>query len=347
MPVSSVLGVFAFVTVASTVPLMPPPTQACSGPGPATIRRQVGAMGTVLSLNVSAGNRAEALAASEAGVRAIAAVESRLSTWREDSELAALNRHPPGDNFPLTPELARDLDLAARMWRLTGGAFDPAIGAILHSWDVRGAGRRPSRHELAAARRASGMALFRFTQHGAMRLHPALRLEEGGFGKGVGLDAALAAVREAGASWAMLDFGGQVALLPSSEGCEVVIAHPRRRTEEVARLRLFRGSLATSGNSQRRRGRPHLFDPRTGQPAPDFGSLSVWAPTAAEADALATGLFVLGPHGALAWAERHPDYGVLVLQTRGNTVRLLPSPALATGRLPVRLVANLTRPTQR
>ncbi|MEP0773678.1 MAG: FAD:protein FMN transferase [Acidobacteriota bacterium] len=310
-----------------------------------TIRRQVAAMGTVLTMDVASSSRTAALAASEAAVRAVAAVEARLSTWRLDSELAALNRHPVGQPFPLSPQLAADLELAAQLWRLTGGAFDPGIGALLQAWDVRGPGRRPSRRELAAARRASGMALLALARGTAVRLHPALRLEEGGFGKGVGLDAALEALRGAGALAALLDFGGQVAVLPAAEGYEVAIAHPHHRTLEVGRLRLHRGSLATSGNGQRRRGRPHLFDPRTGKPAKDFGSVSVWAPTAAEADALATGLFVLGPEGALAWAERYPAYGVLVVELRGNSFRLRASPALAAGRLPATVVPVINQPT--
>lgn len=341
MLVLTILASVHTATATATLLLASPPAQPSWGEQAATIHRQVMAMGTSLALEVTAHTREQALQASEAAVRAVAAVEARLSTWRHDSELAALNRHPAGEEFPLSPELANDLEFAARVWRLTGGAFDPGIGALLQAWDVRGTGRRPGRREQAAARRAGGMALLRLTASGATRLHPGLRLEEGGFGKGVGLDAALRALQEAGASGALLDFGGQLAVLPSPAGHEVAVAHPRHRTSEVVRLRLHAGSLATSGNGQRRSGRPHLFDPRTGRPARDFGSVSVWAPTAAEADALATGLFVLGPEGALAWAERHPAYGVLVLEQRGNTLHLGLSAALAAGRLPVTVLRNL------
>ena len=89
------------------------------------------------------------------------------------------------------------------------------------------------------------------------------------------------------------------------------LADPRDRQRAVARIEIPSGSVATSGNSERGvvvdgRRIGHLLDPRTGRPAPDFGSLTVWAPTALEADCLATGLYVLGPEAALAWAERHP-----------------------------------------
>lgn len=60
----------------------------------------------------------------------------------------------------------------------------------------------------------------------------------------------------------------------------------------------------------------HVLDPRTGQPARDFGSLTVWAKTAFAADCLSTGLYVLGPDSALAWAARAPEIEVVVIETR-------------------------------
>lgn len=317
--------------------------QPGTGADAAVVERQVGTMGTVLHLRVAAASRGAALAASEAAVRAVAAVEARLSTWRTDSELAALNRHPAGAEFSLTPELAADLELASRIYRDTGGAFDPAIGALLDAWDVRGAGRRPNRRELTAARRASGLGLVALTPQAAVRLHPGVRLEEGGFGKGVGLNAALAALTSAGAAGALLDFGGQVAALPCSDGYEVTVAHPRNRAREVVRVNLRGGSLATTGNGGRGRRRPHLFDPRTGRPAADFGSVSVWAASAAEADALATALFVLGADGALAWGKRHPHHGVLVVESRDGRVRVRASAPLADGRLPLTISSATDR----
>ncbi len=306
-------------------------------PGAELVERRVASMGTLLTLRVVAPSRSAALVASEAALEAVAAAERRLSTWREDTELAALNRHPVGGEFPLSPQLSAELSAVERVWRLTGGAFDPAIGPLVEAWDLRGTGRRPSRRELAAARAASGWRRVLLRPSSAVRRHPGVRLEEGGFGKGAALDAALAALGAAGAGGAMLDFGGQVAVLPDLAGWEVALSHPWQRQQTLAVARLRTGSLATSSNGPRRReGRsPHLLDPRTGRPAADFGALTVWAASALEADALSTGLFVLGPDAALAWAEEHPDYGVIVVEVRQGVAQLRLSPALAQGRLPL------------
>ena len=259
--------------------------------------------------------RARALAASEAAFAAVQGVEARLSTWREDSELSRLNRSAPGERFTLSPELANDLKNATALWRATDGAFDPALGSLLAAWGVRTGGRRPTPDELAGARAASGLASLRIEDSYAVREHAGLRLDAGGFGKGVGLDAAGVALREARVPWASLDLGGQVLLVGEKRPCTWTIAHPEDRERALVELTVSHGSFATSGTSERG---AHLLDPRTGHPAHDFGSLTVWAADATTADALSTGLFVLGPDAALAWADAHADVEVLVLESTAS-----------------------------
>ncbi|MCZ6597814.1 MAG: FAD:protein FMN transferase [Planctomycetota bacterium] len=284
------------------------------------VERRVGLMGTLLSIEVEAPTREAALLASEAAVRALEAVEARLSTWRDDSELARLNRTPAGEAFPLSPALRADLAIVGAWWRATGGAFDPGVGALVEAWGLRTGGRRPGADELRAARAGSGFQLLELGEHTAVRRHERLAIEEGGFGKGIGLDAAIAALRDAGATRATLDLGGQVVFLADGDAVVWAVAHPRDRSLPAVEVEIDRGSLATSGNSERGilvagEPRSHILDPRTGSPAPDFGSLTVWAPDATTADCLSTGLYVLGPMAALAFAEDHDGIEVLVLET--------------------------------
>lgn len=295
---------------------------------PVWIERRLAAMGTWFTLEVAAGDRAQALRASEEAVRAVEAVEARLSTWKEESELARLNRSPVGRPFELSAELARDLDQAARLCRETGGAFDPGLGALVQAWGLRTGGRRPTDDELARARAAGGLAGFELRGRTAVRLHPLAAFEEGGFGKGIGLDQALRALRASGASEAVLDLGGQLAVLGDGEHVHA-LADPDDRERAVLEVRITGGSLSTTGNSER--GivvdgvpRSHVLDPWSGEPADDPGSVSVWASDATTADCLSTGLYVLGPERALTWARAHPGVEVLALvRPEGRTGRLL------------------------
>lgn len=292
-----------------------------AAPG-AEIERHLGAMGTSLSLHVQADDRSAALRASELALRAIESTESRLSTWRADSELAQLNAAAVGRERALSPTLARELTRALELGRETSGAFDPCVGALVGAYDLRGSGRWPSAEELQHALATCEPPALRVRAAGATRLRRGLVLEEGGFGKGAGLDAAVALLAGSGARRAVLDLGGQIAIWDEARAQapreRVELAHPTRRTQGVLALDVPPGSLATTGNSERGlsvdgRSLGHVLDPRTGHPSPDFGSLTVWCPSALDADALSTGLYVLGPDAALAYAALREDVEVIAL----------------------------------
>ncbi|MDA1265493.1 MAG: FAD:protein FMN transferase [Planctomycetota bacterium] len=284
------------------------------------VRRRLALMGTGLEIEVTAADRRAALVASEAAVHALEETSLRLSTWTQDSELARLNAAPAGVRVALSPRLASELSAAWSWSAVTEGGFDPVVGALVQTWDLRGAGRRPTAHQIELARSKTGHDLVRLDESSATLQVAGAWIEEGGFGKGAGLDHALAALERAGVTRAVLDLGGQLAFLGEGQ-FPVEVAHPRERDSALLSLAMPAGSVATSGNSERGLVVDgilvgHLLDPRTGHPANDFGSVTVWAESALAADALATGCFVLGPERALALGRELHGVEVLVVETR-------------------------------
>ncbi|MGD8377957.1 MAG: FAD:protein FMN transferase, partial [Acidobacteriota bacterium] len=95
---------------------------------------------------------------------------------------------------------------------------------------------------------------------------------------------------------------------PGEDSWRIAVADPEDRARTVLVLGLRDLSAATSSQSERGllvdgRRVGHILDPRTGIPVPRAGSVTVVARSAAEADALATALFVMGPDRGLAWAS--------------------------------------------
>lgn len=291
------------------------------------VERRLAAMGTTLELSVQARDRTTALLASEAAVRAVAAVEARLSTWRSGSELSLLGAAPLDRWVDLSPELLDDLELARWCHEQTGGAFDPAIGALVAAWDLRGIGREPTPAEVERALAGSGLDGLQLQGDRARRTRD-LAFDAGGFGKGVGLDAGLQAALDAGAAAVTLGLGGQVATW--GQEVPVDLAHPARRSELLTTVPLSSGSLATSGHGEQP---GHILDPRSGRPTDAWGSVTVWAPTAGQADCLATGLYVLGPRAALDWAAANPGYQVIVAELDAGGGALLRGSPLLLGEL--------------
>jgi thiamine biosynthesis lipoprotein len=136
---------------------------------------------------------------------------------------------------------------------------------------------------------------------------PGMRIGLGGIAKGYGVDRAVEVLLARGFTNVVVDGGGDLRL----EGADidgpwtVNVAHPRRPGEVFETIHLARGAVVTSGDYLRYFERDgvryhHIIDPATGRPASRSVAVTVIASTAADADALATGLFVLGPERGLA-----------------------------------------------
>jgi thiamine biosynthesis lipoprotein len=309
------------------------------------VERSAFVMGTVLRLEVVGATRACALAAAEAALAEVERLEAVLSSWRDDSELGRLNASSPAGPVAAAPELRALLAEAAGWREATGGAFDPAIGALVDVWDFRGSGRVPSAAELAGALPATGLAAC-YDVRAGRRIRESCWLDSGGFGKGAALRAAGLVLRAHGVAQATLDLGGQLQVLGAA--APVAVAHPAERARAVRALRVVDASVATSAQSERfieldgvRYG--HVLDPRTGLPVPAWGSVTVVAADALAADALSTALFVMGPEAALAWARSRADIGVLVLELRDGDVVASWNPALESLLVPL----TATEPTSK
>lgn len=252
--------------------------------------------------------------------------------------MSRLNGAEPGTAVRLPREFLSVLAELRRWRRHTGGAFDPAVGALVDAWDLRGDGRRPSPAELREARGATGLEHVRLdTAAGtATRLEEDVWLDAGAFGKGLALRRVRDRLQRRGTDAALLDFGGQLAAWgrgPDGGECwRVAVADPRERGQAEIPLRLCDSSASTTSASERfvvvdGEARSHVLDPRTGRPAPAWGSVTVVHPDPMVADLLSTALFVMGPQEGLSWARDH-DVAALFLRPEEGRLRRASTPAM-------------------
>lgn len=290
--------------------------------------RDIYVMGTLFHawvLPAVAGGEDTAL---EAAVREVERQDLLLSTWDPTTPMSALNRARVGVVQRADPEIMTLLAEAERWAVRMERAFDPTVGALVDAWDLRGTGRHPAPAEVQAAlARVGPPGIAIDTQTGAVLRHsPSAWIDTGGFGKGAALRAAADTLRAMGVLHAFLDLGGQVMVLvpDSAPAWPVTLAHPSRRSEPLITICLANVSAATSGNSERGMAVMgekvgHLLDPRTGYPAPTWGTVTVVSSDPLVADILSTALYVMGPADGLAWGADLPDVGVLFLvEQRGE-----------------------------
>lgn len=217
-----------------------------------------------------------ALAETEAEIERL---ERLFSLHRPDSQLARLNRNgrlaAPARDF--TETLAAALDWRRR----TDGAFDAAVQP-LWAHHAAGAAGEPPLDRVVSARIA--------IEPGRVTLSSGAALTLNGLAQGVIADRVAALLLRRGFAAPMIDAGEM--RLPGAERRRALIP------EAELELALADCALATSAPSALRfnaAGRHHLFDPRTGENPNWHRSVTVIAPTAAEADALSTAFAISTP----------------------------------------------------
>lgn len=296
------------------------------------VTRDAYLMGTRVHLAAYAAGRASGMATLERALRVLEDTERELSTWRGDSAIAALNRHPVGRPWPASLATCRMLARVFEWQAETANAFDPAIGRLIDAWDVHGAGRLPSAEELALARDRSGSLQMSFDAARCEVIRRAdATIDVGAFGKGEALDRVEAALGPG--AW-LVDLGGQVSVggpQPDGQPWVVDVADPAEREDAYLQVTLDGGSLSTSGGSERDavvRGTRvgHILDPRTGRPAPFRGSVTVRHRSGLAADVLSTALYVMGPEEGVRWAERR-DVAAMFLIPEAAGIRAVTTAA--------------------
>jgi thiamine biosynthesis lipoprotein len=282
-----------------------------------------------------------ALAASEAALGLIDQLEAQLTVYNDESEICRLNRQAASQPVCVEEGLFNLLRLAAQISADTQGAFDVATGAIVKAWGFfRGPRRVPSTEERASALQAAGMRHVVLEDRTVRFVQPGLEINLGSIGKGYALDRAVRLLRREWNVCAGLLHAGHSSVYAmgkeptTAQGWRVVLRHPWIAGQRTGMMSLSDRALGTSAATfqhlehyGRRLG--HILDPRTAWPAEGIASASVTAPTAAEADALATAFFILGMEGARAYCARRPEIGAVMLPDGDNAAPVVLGAALS------------------
>lgn len=250
-------------------------------------------------------------------------IDALLSNYKPDSELSRLNREASGRTVTVSQETADLLAACLRYTRVSEGAFDITVGALVETWGFfRGNGKMPSRWRLWLARQKVGSRHLQLDREkrSVRFLRTGLRLDPGGIGKGYAVDRAAAVLREYGIERALISAGTSsiyaLGAPPGGvRGWTVNIRGASGHSSSGGAVSLKDRSLSSSGSDEKffeleGKRYAHILDPRTGRPAEGMRSVSVTTAKTIDSEAWATTIFVNGA----AWAEqnRPPDSRVFL-----------------------------------
>ena len=251
-------------------------------------------------------------------------LEQASSDYRADSEIRRLcGSAPHPEPVKVSPELCELFELSRRVSNRSQGAFDVTVGPIVQLWRVaRKARKLPADENLRAALALCGGDKVAVNPDaGTVALsNRDMRIDFGGIGKGFAADKLLSLLSGLGIQSALVDASGDIAVSQAPPGRDAWRVEVARLDDESQRqtLNLVNAAVATSGDAFQvleldGKRYSHIVDPRTGQAVEGRRSVTVIAPTAAEADAFASAINVAGFSEALSWRETGIEFQSLEL----------------------------------
>jgi thiamine biosynthesis lipoprotein len=227
---------------------------------------------------------------------------------------------------PVSPDVRDALVTANQVSEWTSGTFDVTFAALGDLWKFDTQNKDNTVPDPREVAKRLALINYRDLQVDekagtAFLRRKGMRVNLGGIGKGYAVDRAVEILRKRGLENFMIQAGGDlyVSGQKGDRPWRLGIRDPRGPADKIfAALDLSNGTFSTSGDYERfflKDGRRyhHIIDVRVGQPARECRSVTLVTDRAVIADALAKGVFILGPEAGMALIERLPHVeGVIV-----------------------------------
>lgn len=272
-------------------------------------RQESFVFGTRVEISIQGEGATKAEIAAQSVLQRFDELHRKLHAW-QPSDLDRLNKAfaSGSGKIQIDPELARILEDAKAFSLQSGGLFNPAIGNLIRLWGFHDDGPPEALPDKAAIDKlvaaSPSMQNLHIENNQTWSDNPAVRIDLGGYAKGLALDEAVSILRQHGIRNALVNIGGNVIALgkPGDRPWKVGIQHPRK-AGIIATLDLHDGeAIGTSGDYQRYfeadgKRYSHLLDPRTGWPASGMQSVTIQVSgthAGVKSDVLTKPLFVGG-----------------------------------------------------
>lgn len=264
----------------------------------------------------------------ELAISEVKRIENLISDWIPTTQISLVNQNAGIAPVKVDLEVFELVKRAKNISKLTDGAFDISYASMDKIWKFDGSMKEmPSAENIKKSVEKVGYENIILNEKDTTIFlkNQGMKLGLGGIGQGYIADKIKVLLQENGCASGLVNISGDIntwGKQPNGQNWTVGIVNPLNKNKVFATFPLYDSAVETSGSYEKYvtfngKRYSHIIDPRTGYPASGIVSVSVFAKQTELADALATGIFVLGIEVGLDLVNQLKGIGCIIVDEKG------------------------------
>ena len=297
--------------------------------GQQIFKKKQSLLGSPFEITVVAKDSVQGNLFSDLAIAEVKRIENLISDWIPTSQISKVNQNAGVVLVKVDKEVYDLVDRATKISKLTSGAFDISYASMDRIWKFDGSMKEmPTPEEIRKSVEKVGYQniILNPKDTTIFLKNKGMKLGLGGIGQGYIADKIKVLLQEKGCSSGLVNVSGDIntwGKQPNGNLWTVGIVNPMNKNKVFATFPLDDSAVETSGSYEKYvtfngKRYSHIIDPRTGYPATGIISVSVFAKQTELADALATGIFVMGVEVGLDLVNQLKGVGCIIVDDKGG-----------------------------
>lgn len=297
--------------------------------GQQIFKKKQSLLGSPFEITVVAKDSVQGNLFSDLAIAEVKRIENLISDWIPTSQISKVNQNAGISPVKVDKEVYDLVDRATKISKLTSGAFDISYASMDRIWKFDGSMKEmPTEEAIRKSVEKVGYQniILNSKDTTIFLKNKGMKLGLGGIGQGYIADKIKVLLQEKGCNSGLVNVSGDIntwGKQPNGNPWTVGIVNPMNKNKVFATFPLDDSAVETSGSYEKYvtfngKRYSHIIDPRTGYPASGIISVSVFAKQTELADALATGIFVMGVEVGLDLVNQLKGVGCIIVDDKGG-----------------------------
>ena len=267
----------------------------------------------------------------------IRSIEKIASAYNDSSQIYFISQNAYKQPVSITDEIKNIIQSALKYSMFRNGTFDITILPIVNLWDFFAEEPSvPDRSEINRKLPLVDHNNIKIKGNKIYFLRENMGIDPGGFVKGYAIDKVVSLLKKEGLDKFVINMGGDLGVYVAGDDTATIkIQHTRESAVFLGEFQMKEGSVATSGDYERFFKLDgvryhHILNPFTGFPSKECISVTILTKEASLADAVATGVFVMGHKKGFDFINEHDNIEGVIVYREESALKSLVSDGMIT-----------------